>query len=1804
MNDIPFIRYSLIIFCLFGSFSPTPLFSENGLDIFEKESIDKNSFSSTEGLLSTIIANHVSAVSGDFVENATDCFLVGPEPLSLERTYSSSPSIGLFGLEPVSLKPPTFPEGGEKYCGWQLNHMTRLFIQVEGRRNSRHYKARAFIPHRFFSQILHEDDVSEGSLKKRTYQLPSCLQKGITNCSLGAISARTNPKNVVADFYKESKSNKNVFDYCKVTFGAGDVREYRCYKEDNKGFVAIGVGRFKFVKERKANGNQIFIDENKVLKACNSNGSTIFSWLKIERQAKDEYRVLTSHYSEPIFYRYTQYHNLKRPRPGDIRRRYYLTSLSRPDQPNETFQYIKNGGNDGMLLSRKDLPANRFLEIDYYGIGDRPSKILRDSIRGALDPRCNRVRRLRAPVGHDATPITTHEFFYDLSFKVDCDEQKTSTYAGITTVYDAYRRKTCYAFNRRHRLKSLIQFNQKKPYLITKYLWTAPAHNHADRHLLRMRENPPSDSHNLMGKLIQDKDGTILIGRFFNYDDRGNILTERLYGNLTGQGKHPIELDKHKKPIRNGAESYKRTFKYSNCRFNLLLEEKEGNGRTIRNTYVPNSDLIRTKFLLDGERVCIREFYEYDENNALTTYISDNGTGSDCNDLSNVTERHITRHSPRKTIPVGLPEQTEELFIDFSTGQERLLKKIIQEYTKEGRLLKKHVYDGLGVHRYTLEWDYDQHGNIIREVNAIGQIVNRQYDENDNLIYQQGPSLDFYTTYTYDFSNRLIRTEEIHNGGEHFSASYCYDLVGNRIAKIDRYGNETKYFYDDLNRLIRTEQPAVSSISGVIYPSTRTDYDCLGNPIKEEDSHFFATHKKYTIRGKATSIMLPDGQEEIFSYDLSGNLIKKTAPNRTQTCFEVDFLGRVLKELTYSKEGYLLRSTSQTYNSFHKISEIDAVGLQTTFVYDGAGRLIQTAYHDKIEKFEYDSLGRLIKRKEPFENGQVKVTCTDYDLLDRVVEERIEDEHGRILKKVSYKYDHFGNRTHVIEETSGGISRHITDYNSDKKPIRVVDPEGNETHVVYLYSHRNDLGQFVLQTITTDTLGRQIMVTCDAMERPVNIKRYDPFGVLLANQEMIYDAVGNIVSTLEHIIVHGEEIRTVETAFSYQQTGLLTCLIEAKSLPEQKITSMAYNAFGQKASVNKSNGVVINFSYDALGRLESYASSDQSISYRYQYDQRNEVLKVDDLIKGGSSNFEYDLKGRLTTETLSNGLALSYEYDLLNRVKKLILPDSSSIVYRFDPLNLKQIDRIKNSKVLYTHHYDVFDLSGLNLKARAIDGKELHYRYDKNKRPLSFEGGHYKQTLVQYDRVGRLVHYDLADPKGEQKVQFAYDDNDHLIGEDGYHKNSYTCDSLHNRLSKNEFRHTVNPLHQLIHNGKKSFSYDLAGNLASAQAGEKVSTYSYDANDRLTTIRSTQTTHYQYDAFHRRIAKVENGRTIRYLYVGQDEIGSVDESGVIQELRVLGQGHGAEIGASIAIELRNEVFVPSHDFRGNIVCLTNFSGKAVETYRFSAFGETTIFNAEGNIIPTSTVGNPWRFSSKRHDEESGFVNFGRRYYDPDNGRWITPDPAGRVDGANLYAYLHHKPTTNFDFYGLQEQQDQQQEEPYYPLQNVDFHSRDNHNPPPEEAAPNQEPLGFTAVKSGKKSKMYYCGVSQFAELGIGFVNGMMNSLSMACDSAKKLSAMASDHFVTFLHNESHGFLFDLVRSFCELYFHMRTSAVIELQKKFDAFFSVAGPNAIYYHECHSEATIITRNVLETYPEELRKRIIVAAFAPGAYIDDT
>jgi RHS repeat-associated protein len=53
--------------------------------------------------------------------------------------------------------------------------------------------------------------------------------------------------------------------------------------------------------------------------------------------------------------------------------------------------------------------------------------------------------------------------------------------------------------------------------------------------------------------------------------------------------------------------------------------------------------------------------------------------------------------------------------------------------------------------------------------------------------------------------------------------------------------------------------------------------------------------------------------------------------------------------------------------------------------------------------------------------------------------------------------------------------------------------------------------------------------------------------------------------------------------------------------------------------------------------------------------------------------------------------------------------------------------------------------------------------------------------------------------------------------------------------------------------------------------------------------------------------------------------------------------------------------------------------------------------------------NPFRFSTKYQDDETGLLYYGYRYYDPGTGRWPNRDPIGQWGGDNLYGFVGNAP---------------------------------------------------------------------------------------------------------------------------------------------------------------------------------------------------
>jgi RHS repeat-associated protein len=67
---------------------------------------------------------------------------------------------------------------------------------------------------------------------------------------------------------------------------------------------------------------------------------------------------------------------------------------------------------------------------------------------------------------------------------------------------------------------------------------------------------------------------------------------------------------------------------------------------------------------------------------------------------------------------------------------------------------------------------------------------------------------------------------------------------------------------------------------------------------------------------------------------------------------------------------------------------------------------------------------------------------------------------------------------------------------------------------------------------------------------------------------------------------------------------------------------------------------------------------------------------------------------------------------------------------------------------------------------------------------------------------------------------------------------------------------------------------------------------------------------------------------------------------------------------------------------------------------------------------TGTLTNPFQFTGRDNDLETGLYYYRARYLDPKAGRFVSEDPPGMRDNLNMYLYVHNNPTNFDDPFGL------------------------------------------------------------------------------------------------------------------------------------------------------------------------------------------
>jgi RHS repeat-associated protein len=222
-----------------------------------------------------------------------------------------------------------------------------------------------------------------------------------------------------------------------------------------------------------------------------------------------------------------------------------------------------------------------------------------------------------------------------------------------------------------------------------------------------------------------------------------------------------------------------------------------------------------------------------------------------------------------------------------------------------------------------------------------------------------------------------------------------------------------------------------------------------------------------------------------------------------------------------------------------------------------------------------------------------------------------------------------------------------------------------------------------------------------------------------------------------------------------------------------------------------------------------------------------------------------------------------------------------------------------------------------------------------------------------------------------------------------------------------------------------TYAYDEHGSMTSMP---HLPTMGWDYNDQMwqVDLGGGGTAYYTYDAAGQRVRKVweHSGLVEERIYLGGWEVYRKRDplGNLLLERETL---HGMD-GARRVVLVETKtvdvdavgVFTPVSRMRfqldnhlGSASLEVDESGLVIGYEEYHPYG-TTAYASGRSAVEVS--GKRYRYTGKERDEETGLYYHGVRHLAPWLGRWTSADPAGMVDGPNLYAYVEGNPIRLLD----------------------------------------------------------------------------------------------------------------------------------------------------------------------------------------------
>jgi RHS repeat-associated protein len=928
-------------------------------------------------------------------------------------------------------------------------------------------------------------------------------------------------------------------------------------------------------------------------------------------------------------------------------------------------------------------------------------------------------------------------------------------------------------------------------------------------------------------------------------------------------------------------------------------------------------------------------------------------------------------------------------------------------YDSQGRVASSS--NGAGENEYTFTYTPAASGVAYRTVtNPLGKVetytyavASRTWNLTQRAKASSTDSPSSTASNTYSSKQLSQKTDE-----EGFVTKYTRDATGRPTRIVEAFGQPEAriidYVWNADQRLTQLVAPGLTTdydydLDGRLTSVTETDTTSHSLPYSTNGQTRVWAYT-YTGEGLIASVDGPlagSGDTTAYTYDADGYLATSTNEvGNVTNITSVDDLGRVLEfedangivtELTYTATGFLETITvdplgidALTTIGYNEVGDVTSIvrgdGSEYGYNYDDARRL--TSIHDVDYNwifYEYDAMGN---------RTQTIATNSSNELVYK--QDATFDELGRLLTQIGvndatwhYAYDKTSNLTRA---TDPRWQYSDYSYNGLRQLTEILDEEGNET----LYDW---------------TGGDQIASVEDDNSVETTYVR-NGWGEII--QESSPD-IGTIVYERNKLglVTNKVDGRSIETDYAYDDAGRLTSISYPLSSGEN--VTLAYDdqtggnlganhltsftdATGDTTRVYNALGLLASETNDALGTNKTT---------EYSYDDAGNLIGM--VYPSGRIVTFYRYGNGKIGGVYTQKTALDSAETIVDNVWWYPFTDTNMMNMDFgNGLNLFQIfrqdyrhDQLSifdaHSTPVDVQYYGYVDDLNLTHIWNDLDHDFDEYYWYSNNHRLSNAEGPWGAEVFTYDGVGNITTRSLDDGLTVTEDEFDYTSSTNRMA--SIDRNSsllrtYTYDLAGNIATKAQAGTTT------------TYTYNYANRMAEVSIGlNQVGEYVYNARNQLTVRIVTNspnngTTVYFYDDAGHVIAEYDGGGTLKreYIWFGEKPIAVIDPGSPSTTYYV----HTDHLNRAVAMSDANKDFVAS--------------------YVWNAYGGLSTYSGTGNI--------DLRFPGQLMQAETGLHYNWFRHYDPETGRYTQPDPLGLEAGTSRYAYSSNDPLQTFDPTGL------------------------------------------------------------------------------------------------------------------------------------------------------------------------------------------